>query len=166
MQDGAFMLEVPNLIFCLHQLETEGNSDDIRSVTESLSAIYLDTVGDRIDIMSASNLIYGWAELYIENLDLADELAIRCLEKNDAEAFYSEGCSTELVNIVKSTSKLGYKNDKFMKMILDHIETCFDDLDIGWTVLLLKSLAESRDNDADLVLHFFVKIASNLHKKL
>jgi hypothetical protein len=71
-------------------------------VTETLSAIYLETIGDRVDIMSASNLIYGWAELELEGGEVADELARLCIEKNKEDAFYSEGCSTELVNIVKS----------------------------------------------------------------
>ncbi len=102
MQDGAFILEVPNLVFCLHQLETQRNSQEIRAVTETLSAIYLETIGERVDIMSASNLIFGWAELQLESTELADELARLCLEKNKEEAFYCEGCSTELVNIVKS----------------------------------------------------------------
>lgn len=106
-------------------------------MTETLSAIYLETIGDRVDIMSASNLIFGWAELQLDSTELADELARLCLEKNKEDAFYSEGCSTELVNIVKSMAQLGYKNDEFLKMVLGHIETCFEDLDISWICLLL-----------------------------
>jgi len=52
--------------------------------------------------MSASNLLYGWAALELEGGEVADELARLCIEKNNEDAFYSEGCSTELVNIVKS----------------------------------------------------------------
>lgn len=110
-------------------------------MTETLSAIYIETVGDRIDIMSASNLLYGWAALELEGGEVADELVRLCLEKNNEDAFYSEGCSTELVNIVKSLAQLGYKNDEFLRMVLGHIETCFEDLDISWICLLLQSLA-------------------------
>lgn len=63
MQDGAFILEVSSLVFCLHQIATDENFQDLVEVCENLTAIYLQTIGDRIDPISASNLIYGLAEL-------------------------------------------------------------------------------------------------------
>lgn len=59
---GAFVGEVPNLIFSLHGLETAENVDQLKSLVEDLSTIYLQVSGDRIDIHSASNLLFAWTE--------------------------------------------------------------------------------------------------------
>ncbi len=41
-----------------------------------------------------------------------------CLEKDKAGAFYSDGCSTELINMVKSYQELGIQNEPFLNMIV------------------------------------------------
>jgi len=64
--------------------------------------IYLQVSGERIDIHSASNLLFAWTETQAYNDTLGEQLITLCLEKDRAGAFYSDGCSTELVNIVKS----------------------------------------------------------------
>jgi len=47
-------------------------------------------------------LLFAWTETQAYNVKLGEQLMALCLEKDKAGAFYSDGCSTELVNIVKS----------------------------------------------------------------
>jgi hypothetical protein len=111
--------------------------------------------GDRIDIHSASNLLFAWTETQSYNEELGEQLIKLCLEKDKAGAFYSDGCSTELVNIVKSYQELGIQSDIFLDMILGHTIQCFDEINLSWVVILLKALAQSKC-DPDLAIKHFV----------
>ena len=74
-ENGAILPEVPSLVFMLHALLTEGNSDRMSDVVEKVSALYLDVIGERIDALGCSNLISGWAELGFRNEELFNALA-------------------------------------------------------------------------------------------
>lgn len=164
-EGGAFISEVPNLIFCLNGLSTSENIDSLRGLVEGLSMVYLQVSGERIDIHSASNLLFALTETNVFNPELFERIIKLCLEKDKAGAFYLDGCSTELVNIVKSYQELHLQNDDFLDMILGHTVHCFNDLNLSWVAILLKALSQSKC-DADLAARHFVELTQLLHKKL
>lgn len=76
---GAFITEVPSLIFSLQALATERNIDDLRSLVEGLSLIYLQVAGERIDINSASHLMFAWTETGTYNEEICNNLMDLCI---------------------------------------------------------------------------------------
>jgi hypothetical protein len=74
--------------------------------------------------------------------------------KEDLGEFYEHGCSTELINIVKSLQQMGVKNDTFLGLVLNHIATCFDEVPITWIATLLKCLGQA-NCEPQLVCDFF-----------
>jgi hypothetical protein len=74
-EDGSIMPEVPSLIFLLHLLETPYNRDQVLSSIGRLSAMYLDLIGERVDLLSCSNLLSGWNETGFKNDELFEHLA-------------------------------------------------------------------------------------------
>ena len=79
--DGAMLPEIPSLIFMMHALQTDRNRDQVVDVARTLSAIYLDVIGERLDALGCSNLLSGWAELGIRDEDLFATLAQIAAEK-------------------------------------------------------------------------------------
>lgn len=73
--DAAMLPEIPSLIFMMHALQTDRNRDQIIDVARTLSAIYLDVIGERLDALGCSNLLSGWSELIIRDEDLFASLA-------------------------------------------------------------------------------------------
>ena len=67
VEGGPFIADIPSLVFCLHLLRTETNIDKVREVVEALSLVYLNTIGKRIDPLSCSNIMSGWAEVGMHN---------------------------------------------------------------------------------------------------
>jgi hypothetical protein len=160
MQDGSFIMEVPNLVCMLNLLETTENSANLIQTAETLSAIYLEVVGDRIDLQGCSNLLYGWTALGLTP-ELTDRLVEICIEKHNADSLYEEGFSSELVNIVRN---LPAEYDEFGAILLAYITECFDDLNISWSKMVLLEVAQKYDKHT--VSTFFKGIASSFHRKL
>jgi hypothetical protein len=76
---GSFITEVPSLIFSLQALSTDRNINDLRSLVEGLSHIYLSVIGERIDINSASHLMFAWTETGTYNEDICNTLIDLCI---------------------------------------------------------------------------------------
>jgi hypothetical protein len=102
MDGGAFVTEVPALIFSLFALTTKRNIHELRSLVEGLSLVYITSIGERLDIASASHMMFAWTETQSFNPEICDKMIEICMEKEKADCFYEAGCSTELINIIKS----------------------------------------------------------------
>jgi len=87
-------------------LSTSRNIDDLRALIEGLSLVYLNVIGERIDIVNTSLLMFSWTESETYNDDLFKLLVKICLEKESNGLFFEQGCSTELVNIIKSIQQM------------------------------------------------------------
>ena len=82
--------------------------------------LYLTSIGERIDALSVSNLLNAWNEVGLlersmEGFDLLKDLVI---EKSSSDAFFSKGCGTALVNIIKACNDMGLGDDAFIDCIL------------------------------------------------
>ena len=106
-EGGPFLSDVPSLVFCLHLLKTETNQDKLREVVEGLSLVYLSTIGKRIDPLSCSNIMSGWAEAGMHNEKMFEMLAELVIDKDEDDAFNDNGSGTALVNIIKASARLG-----------------------------------------------------------
>ena len=111
---GSFTSEIPSLLFQMQALATDKNFEDLRTLVEALSIVYLQVIGERIDVASASHLMFAWSSTETINEALISNLIILCLAKENLGEFYEAGCSTELINIVKSMQQMFYKNDEFL----------------------------------------------------
>jgi hypothetical protein len=69
---GSFIHEVPSLIFALQGLATEHNLNDLRDLIQNFSLIYIQVAKERIDIASASHLMFAWTETDSYNDEIAD----------------------------------------------------------------------------------------------
>ena len=90
------------------------NKDKILETVEGLSMVYLSTIGKRIDVLSCSNLMSGWAETKMHNEAMFDMLTQLVIDKDQEDAFLDNGSGTALVNIIKSMARLGFENDEFL----------------------------------------------------
>lgn len=151
---ASFTSEIPSLLFSMQALATDRNIDDIRSLVEALSMVYLQVIGERIDVASASHLMFAWTNTDTINEGLIQTLITLCMAKEDLGEFYEHGCSTELINIVKSLQQMGVKNDAFLGLVLNHITASFDEVPITWIATLLKSLGQA-NCEPQLVCDFF-----------
>ena len=82
--------------------------------------LYLMSIGERIDALSVSNLLNSWNEVGLldssmQGFELLRELV---LEKSSSDAFFSKGCGTALVNIIKACNEMGLADDAFIDCIL------------------------------------------------
>ena len=152
VEGGPFLADIPSLVFCLHLLRTETNIDKVREVVEALSLVYLNTIGKRIDPLSCSNIMSGWAEVGMHNEEMFDLLAELVIEKDEDDSFNDSGNGTAIVNIIKSCAKLGFTNSDFLKVILDCQVENFDELDIPWATILFKELGELPVQDATIIV--------------
>lgn len=82
----------------------------------------------------------------------------QCLKKDKEDTFYQAGCATEIVNIIKCMQELGINNDKFLKMLLKHTVTAFEEMPISWVNHLLKS-ASQMNCEPEMIVDHFIKIA-------
>jgi hypothetical protein len=64
---GQFVTEVPSLIFALFGLATNRNIHDLRALVEGLSHVYISVIGERLDIASASHMMFAWSETQAYN---------------------------------------------------------------------------------------------------
>ena len=115
---GPFLPDVPSLVFCLHLLRTDMNHDKILEAVEGLSMVYLSAIGQRIDTLSCSNLLSGWAEVNMQNEEMFEMLAKLVIEKDGEDAFVDNGSGTALVNIVRAMARLGLQNEEFLQVIM------------------------------------------------
>lgn len=106
LEGGSFVTESPSLIFHLNGLATEKNIGKVRDLVEGLSHVYVSVIGERLDVASVSYLMFAWCETQTYNKDICDKLIEICMQKEKANLFYEDGCSTDLVNIVKSVQEL------------------------------------------------------------
>ena len=81
-EGGPFLSDVPSLVFCLHLLKTDTSIEKVREVVEALSLGYLTSIGKRIDPLSCSNLLSGWAEVGMLNEDMFEMLAKLVIDKD------------------------------------------------------------------------------------
>lgn len=120
MGDGSFLPEIPSLVFCLHLLKTETNAPNLAAAVNNLSMVYLLSIGERIDALAVSNLLAAWNEVgeatqTEQGFDLVKQLV---LDKAKEGAFFSKGCGTALVNIIKSCTEMQYCDAEFLDCIL------------------------------------------------
>lgn len=82
----------------------------------NLSMVYMMSIGERIDALAVSNLLCAWKEVNLLQQTSApfDMLRQLILDKNDQDSFFSKGCGTALVNIVKSCNELGIDDPDFI----------------------------------------------------
>ena len=93
-------------------------------------------------------------------------LANLVIEKDKEDAFTDSGSGTALVNILKSMSIIGYRNDDFLQVILDAVISNFKELDIQWATMLFKELGEFPPQDATPILRALIQMSHPLHSKL
>ena len=137
---GPFLADIPSLVFCLHLLSTEMNKDKVLESVEGLSMIYLSTIGPRIDILSCSNILSGWAQTGMRNPEMFKMLSELVVDKHKEGAFLDSGGANALVNTLKSMVQLGFSDDQFQQVIIDGLVDYFDELDIVWATMLFKQL--------------------------
>lgn len=63
------------------------------------------------------------------------------LDKADAGAFFSSGCGTALVNIIKACNEMQFVEPEFIKCILGGLGDYFDELSLPWVTIFLKNMA-------------------------
>ena len=166
--DGSFIPEVPSLVFCLHLLVTQNNRNKVIEAVNNLSMLYLMVIGDRIDALSVSNLLCAWNEVGLLNhsMQAFDTLKGLVLEKSDAEAFFSSGCGTALVNIIKACKEMGIADDDFIECILEGLHNHFDELDIKWLTILLTNMPQLGCADRGILLDHIIRFSAEMHKFL
>lgn len=106
----------------------------------SLTAIYLDVIGERIDALGCSNLLSGWAELSIRDEELFAGLAQIVTDKAAQDAFFVKGDATIAVNILKSMEQLELTHEEFLTTVLEFLVENFDELKVSWAALLFKTI--------------------------
>jgi hypothetical protein len=74
---------------------------------------------------------------------LTEKLVGICLEKHNADSLFQEGCSSELVTIIKHLPP-GY--EEFNEVMLNYITECFEDLSISWATMVLQDVAQKHDS--------------------
>ena len=57
-------------------------------------------------------------------------------DKDESEAFFSKGCGTALVNIIKSCKEMQIDDSEFIDCILQGVSEHIDELDIPWITIL------------------------------
>ena len=144
--DGSFLPEIPSLVFCLHLLQTETNRERLAQVVNSLSSVYLMAIGERIDALSVSSLLCAWSEVGMTSHSLEEGgpftmLRNLVIEKSSEDAFFSKGCGTALVNILKASNEMNIDDSQFLDCILDGLHDRFADLDIPWATICLKNMS-------------------------
>ena len=85
---GEWVTEIPGLLFALNAFKSRKNIEDLQRLIESLSALYLETVKERIDIAGASYLMFAWAKTHTVNESLCEYLFETCIQKEKAGTFY------------------------------------------------------------------------------
>ena len=121
---------------------TEMNKPKVLEATNNLSMLYLMVIGERIDALSVSNLLCAWSEIDLLDHSPAPFELLKNLvvDKADQDAFFSPGCGTALVNIIKASNDLYIQDDEFINCILQGLEDHFDELDIPWATIALKNM--------------------------
>jgi hypothetical protein len=75
---ASFTSEIPSLLFSMQALVTDRNIDDIRTLVEALSMVYVQVIGERIDVASASHLMFAWTNTDTINEGLIQTLITLC----------------------------------------------------------------------------------------
>lgn len=163
MDDGSLIMEVPSLILVLHQLQTKKNSDELLSCAGTLSAIYLEVVGDRVDLAACSNLLCGWHTMGLQT-ESVEKLIEISISKDKVDALYSEGSAVHVANIVKFLPLDSARSNEFASIALRYLELCFKELNLTWTAMTL--LAVAQRYPGEMVIDFFLAIAGEFHLKL
>ena len=161
---GEWVTEIPGLLFALNAFKSRKNIEDLQTLIESFSAMYLETVKERIDLAGASYLMFAWAKTHTVNESLCEYLFQTCIDKELAGTFYERLQVIELINMVQNYSELGVRNDTFFSILLKYTIEKLDKLSMPWVTILLDSIARSAV-DTQVVVDYFVKIAPILHKK-
>lgn len=156
------------MVFCMHLLQTEANREKVVEAVHNLSMVYMMAIGERIDALSVSNLLCAWNEVGLLERTTApfDTLRQLVLDKNDQEAFFSKGCGTALVNIVKSCGEIGISDPDFISTILQGMFNHFEELSIPWIVILLKNMAQLPCEDRSIILDHLILFSGELHTQL
>ena len=115
-----------------------------------------------------SNLLAAWREVGLlshsyEGFNIVKKLV---LEKAKADAMFSKGCATALVNIIKTCNELQIADPQFLNCILTGLHSHFEELDIPWMTILLKNLGQLKCDNRGLVLEHFNRFANDTHKLL
>lgn len=107
---------------------------------QSLSALYLDFIGERVDSLGCSNLLSGWAEFGLRDEKLFNTLANIVVDKAKHEAIFVKGDTTAVVNILKAMESLDLQHDEFLSVLIEFVREHFDELKLSWVALLFKIL--------------------------
>eukprot|EP00354_Favella_ehrenbergii_P010424 CAMPEP_0170452176 /NCGR_PEP_ID=MMETSP0123-20130129/1164_1 /TAXON_ID=182087 /ORGANISM="Favella ehrenbergii, Strain Fehren 1" /LENGTH=98 /DNA_ID=CAMNT_0010714099 /DNA_START=765 /DNA_END=1058 /DNA_ORIENTATION=+ len=97
--------------------------------------VYLMSIGERIDPLAVSNLMAAWNEVGMagpaddRSFELIKSLV---LSKASEDAFFSKGCGTALVNIIKSCNEMRYGDAEFIECILGGLANHYEELPIPW----------------------------------
>ena len=121
-------------------------------------------IGERIDALSVSNLLCAWKEVGITGpFSMLRDLVVA---KASEEGFFSKGCGTALVNILKASNEMNIVDADFLDCIMDGLEDRFVDLDIPWATICLKNMSQLKCEDRGMLLHHIVTLANEMHKVL
>ena len=85
------------------------------------------------------------------------------LDKAKEGAFFSKGCGTALVNIIKSCNEMQYCDAEFLDCILGGLQSHFEELSIPWMTIFLRHMAQLRCDDRAMILRHFVIFATETH---
>jgi len=78
------------------------------------------------------------------------------MDKTDADALFSKGCGTALVNIIKACNEMGLDDSDFINCFLEGLHLYFDELDTPWVTILLKNMAQLKCEDRRMLLQHIV----------
>jgi hypothetical protein len=124
----------------------------VTEVARALSAIYLDVIGERIDALGCSNLLSGWAELFIRDEELFAGLAQIVIDKAAQDAFFVKGDATIAVNILKSMEQLELTHEELLTTVLEFLVDNFDELKVSWAATLFKTIGTMSEGSQEMLL--------------
>jgi hypothetical protein len=111
------VLDLPTLIFMLPAFMTEETAPDVTAIVEQLSATYFVVFRDRLDVLTCSTLILGWARSQCYNPDLLAQMAEQILTKHKEDSFFEPGTESEIANILNGMSGLHYQNEELVDLL-------------------------------------------------
>ena len=115
------MVNLPSLIFMLPSFYTPENENNIQEVVEKLSSVYFVVFRDKLDLLTSSTILLGWARSAMFNGDLMDQLIGQVLSKHAEGTFFEEGAELEAVNMLMGLSQLGYKHEELLEILHEHL---------------------------------------------
>ena len=149
---------------------TEDTAADVTAVVEQLSATYFVVFRDRLDVLTCSTLLLGWARSQCYNPDLLAQMAEQIITKNKQGSFFEPGTESEIANMLNGMSGLQYQNEELVDVLQSFLvgpnfkETgeLPQNYDLYTTYNIITSLARLNPSKTELLTDFI----PHLHRLL